>query len=159
MTHHLLAEIEWDWLDQLRSCFLIRNPREVLLSYRKKRETVTLEDIGLPQQVAIFERVKAQTKSIPTVIDSADFLQQPKAFLKALCEQLDIEFSERMLSWPAGRRASDGVWAEHWYGAVWQSTGFAPYQARTEVLAEELQPLAEQAQSYYEVLYQHRLQL
>ena len=158
MTHHLLPAIEWQWVDELSNCFLIRSPREVLLSYSKKRETVTLEDIGLPQQVAIFEHVQAQTKSTPIVIDSADFLQQPEVFLKVLCEQLDLEFSERMLSWPAGRRASDGVWADHWYGAVWQSTGFAPYQARTEILAEELQPLAEQAQPYYEALYQHRLQ-
>jgi hypothetical protein len=29
-----------------------------------------------------------------------------------------------MLAWPPGPRASDGVWAPHWYERVWASTGF-----------------------------------
>ena len=29
-----------------------------------------------------------------------------------------------MLSWPAGKRATDGVWAPAWYDQVERSTGF-----------------------------------
>ena len=45
--------------------------------------------------------------------------------MRWLCTWLDIDFSDRMLSWPAGPRESDGVWAPHWYNAVWASNGFA----------------------------------
>ena len=140
-------------------CFLIRNPREVLLSYIKTRANVTLEDIGMPQQLEIFDYIREKTGAIPIVIDSTEFLHNPRAFLELTCERLDIPFTERMLSWPAGARDSDGVWAEYWYAAVLKSTGFAPYTPRTEVLPDHLQPLAQQAMPYYEALYEQRLQI
>ena len=64
-----------------------------------------------------------------------------------------------MLSWPPGRRASDGVWAPAWYDAVERSTGFAPpgRVARLEDLADHLKPIAEQARPYYARLETHRL--
>ncbi len=37
MTHHLLPHIDRGWMAEVRNCFLIRDPREVLLSYAKKR--------------------------------------------------------------------------------------------------------------------------
>src|SRR6185503_5157258 len=33
MTHHLLPEMEREWLGKLTNCFLIRDPRQVLASY------------------------------------------------------------------------------------------------------------------------------
>ena len=36
MTHHLLPEIDRAWLGLVTNCFLIRDPREVILSYIKK---------------------------------------------------------------------------------------------------------------------------
>ena len=54
----------------------------------------------------------------PPVIDAADFLHAPEAHLRWLCDWLGIAFTDRMLSWPAGPRDSDGVWAPHWYDAV-----------------------------------------
>src|SRR3979411_2181643 len=43
MTHHLLPEIEREWIIDLTNCFLIRDPREVILSYIKKNPEPTLE--------------------------------------------------------------------------------------------------------------------
>ena len=40
-------------------------------------------------------------------------------------------------TWPAGPRASDGVWAPYWYDAVLRSTGFAPYRPRRAELTPE----------------------
>ena len=158
MTHHLLPEISRDWLAKLRNVFLIRDPRRVLASYVKTRENVNLDDIGLPQQLEIFEHVQARGET-PLVIDTADFLQNPRGYLQALCAPLDIEFSECMLNWPAGPRDSDGVWAKYWYAAVQKSTGFAPYQERDLELMPELQTIAEQAGPYYEILHAARLVL
>ena len=53
MTHHMLPDYPLDWLAEMHHCFLLRDPREVLLSYSQKREQVTLEDIGLPQQLKL----------------------------------------------------------------------------------------------------------
>ena len=52
------------------------------------------------------------------MIDAGDFLRDPEAHLRWLCDWLGIEFTDRMLPWPAGPRDSDGVWAPYWYDAV-----------------------------------------
>src|SRR3712207_3924084 len=36
MTHHLLPEVRRDWLRDVKNCFLIRDPAEVIASYTKK---------------------------------------------------------------------------------------------------------------------------
>ena len=86
-------------------------------------------------------------------------LANPLAALTALCAACGIAFDEAMLSWPAGRRASDGVWAPAWYAAVEQSTGFAAPkpEPRFEDLPEGLKRLAEKARPLYETLAAHKL--
>jgi hypothetical protein len=101
MTHHLLPHIGHDWIRRLRNVLLIRDPREVVASYLKSRATVTPEDTGLPQQVALY-RMLSQTGTPPPVIDAADFLREPERQLRAICDLLGVPFTERMLSWPAG---------------------------------------------------------
>jgi hypothetical protein len=157
MTHHLLPEIGRGWLAEVRNCFLIRDPRLVLASYVRTRAAPTLEDLGLPQQVEIFERVCAEQARVPPVLDAGDVLADPRRLLGLLCDALGIAFSERMLAWPPGKRASDGVWAPHWYASVWRSTGFRPARPAGAPLPEALAGLAEAGRPYYERLRAHRL--
>ena len=157
MAHHMLDHIELDWLDKLSNCFLIRSPVEVITSYIKVRAQPTLSDLGFPQLLRLFETVRGNSGSIPPVLDSQDVLEDPSGTLKLLCEAVSVPFSERMLSWPPGRRDSDGVWAPHWYAAVEQSTGFAPYRPKNEAVPPKLQNLLAQAQEAYQELYRFRL--
>jgi hypothetical protein len=62
-----------------------------------------------------------------------------------------------MLAWPPGPRASDGIWAPHWYAAVWKSTGFEPWQPREEPLSGEAARVADACRPAYERLRAHRL--
>ncbi len=130
MTHHLLPDMGREWLAALRHVFLIRDPRRVLVSYVRSRPNVTAADIGVLQQYEIYQYVRTQLHQEPPVIDADDFLRAPEAQLRALCAQLGLEFTPRMLRWPPGPRASDGVWAPYWYEQVYRSTGFEP--ARTD---------------------------
>ena len=57
-----------------------------------------------------------------------------------------------MLSWPQGGHKDDGVWAAHWYGAVWQSTGFAGPEGTLPEVPEHLQSVMEDALPFYERL-------
>ena len=70
------------------------------------------------------------------ILDAGDFLQAPEQHLRWLCAWLGVPFSVRMLSWPPGPRASDGVWAPHWYASVWRSTGFEPRRPLEARLSE-----------------------
>ena len=93
----------------------------------------------------------------PVVIDSRDVLEDPPGMMAALCRRLEIPFEEAMLSWPAGARESDGVWAKYWYHAVEESTGFQAYRAKQETVPPEMAPILADCQKYYAELYSHRL--
>lgn len=150
MTLHMLPGFGLDWMDQCRNAFLIRAPERVLASYVRKRAEVTLADIGFVQQAELFDRVAQRTGAAPPVVDAEDVLADPARTLRALCAALGVAFSERMLRWPLGRRATDGVWAAHWYGAVEESTGFAAPGSEASVLLDaQLQRIAEAAWPFY----------
>ena len=156
MTHHLLPHIRRDWIAGLRNVLLIRDPRQVVASYVKSRAEVTAQDIGLPQQVALYAELSARGQP-PPVIDAGDFLRAPEAHLRALCQRLGIAFTPRMLAWPAGPRDSDGVWAPYWYDAVRRSTGFEPWRPREDTLSGDALAVAEACRPVYERLRRHRM--
>jgi hypothetical protein len=157
MTHHLLPHIGTDWTAALENVFLIRHPADVVGSYLKKRDRVTPKDIGLPQQVALFERVAEREGRAPAVIDAEDFLRDPGAQLVALCARLGIAFTDRMLRWPAGPRANDGVWAKHWYDAVWASTGFESPRPRPRSLDDTARRVVDACEPHYQQLRAYRI--
>jgi sulfotransferase family protein len=157
MTHHLLSEIDRQWLDALTNCFLIRDPREVIASYIKKRENPALEDLGYVQQAEIFDFVRVRVKSLPPILDAKDVLENPERMLRLLCEAVGVEFNESMLSWPPGLRETDGVWAKHWYGEVAKTTSFRPYRPGYKEVPPQLGEIYERCRECYERLYECRL--
>jgi hypothetical protein len=159
MTQHVLADMDLDWLDGLSNCFLIRRPELVVASFTKVRPEAALWELGFEQQTRLFEHVSQKLGSAPPVLDAEDVLRDPKVMLGTFCKRLGVPFSERMLHWPAGPRASDGVWAPHWYAAVERSTGFEPCEPRMPKLSGFQQGLADKCRPHYDALAKHRLRL
>jgi hypothetical protein len=157
MTHHLLPHISLDWISKLTNCLLIRDPREVLLSMSKKTDQIDVMATGIPQQNRLFNHLLETTGEVPTIVDSRDILKNPKRMLSKLCDALEIPFDKSMLSWPAGPRECDGVWAEYWYDAVWESTGFAQYRPRIGELSPEHQVFYDECQIFYDRLHSYRM--
>src|SRR5207253_9758644 len=56
---------------------------------------------------------------------------------------------EEMLSWPPGRRETDGVWARHWYAAVERSTTFQPYVPKPDPVPPALEGLLVRCYALY----------
>ncbi len=157
MCHHMLAHIDHDWMSGLVHAFLIRDPAQVVASYLRSRDTVSAEEIGLPQEVRLFDEVCDRFGFAPPVIDADDFLAAPESHLRALCTHFSIPFRESMLHWPAGPRDSDGIWAPHWYASVWKSTGFEPPQPCHIALEGEAAKVADSCRPLYEKLHSHRI--
>jgi len=157
MTHHLLPEIDRNWLGLVTNCFLIRDPREVITSYIKKNRDPVLEDLGFVQQAEIFGWVREHTNAIPPVVDARDVLENPERMLRSLCHAVGVEFTAAMLSWPPGARETDGIWAKYWYPEVEASTSFRRYEAKEEKVPERLRGVYEKCLEVYERLHAHRL--
>lgn len=158
MTQHMLPDMPLGWLDRVSSCFLIREPERVAASFTVQRPDAELWELGFEQQARLFDHVCDRLGHAPPVLDAADVLKDPRKALGALCTALGVGFNERMLRWPAGKRASDGVWSPHWYAAVERSTGFAPYRDRETGLNDFQQGLADACRPFYDKLAAFRLE-
>lgn len=158
MAHHLVPDVERSWITSLSNVLLIRDPREVVASYVRSRAHVEPDDIGLMQQVRLYDDLSGQGQA-PLVIESADLLGAPETYLRALCGWLSLPFTESMLAWPPGPRDSDGVWARYWYETVRQSTGFEPFVTREVQLVGHEAEVADACRPAYERLHRLRWQL
>lgn len=150
MAHHMVEGFPLDWMDGMTNVFLLRSPERVLASYAQKREDVSLRDIGFAEQAALFDRVADRLGKPPPVVDSDDVRRDPRRTLSALCTAIGLDFDEAMLSWPEGQHPDDGVWAPHWYGAIFASTGFAPPDEKAVELPGHLQRISDEARVFYE---------
>ena len=157
MTHHWTDNQSLDWTINTKNCFLIRNPKDVILSYLKIHKDVTPELTGLPQQIHIFNYIKEKTNKIPIVINSEDILKNPKLMLQKLCNLLDIPFLEPMLSWPTGKRDSDGIWGEYWYKNVVKTSSFSKPSRKNEKLPGQFSSLLDECNTYYKQIKKYEI--
>lgn len=156
MAHHMIEGFPRDWMDGVTNVFLLRRPERVLASYAQKREDVTLRDIGFAEQADLFDRVADRLGHAPPVIEAEDVRRDPRGALTALCTAIGLNFTDAMLGWPKGQHPDDGVWAPHWYGAIFNTTGFAPPEETAPALPGHLQAIAEEARPFYERMAAHK---
>ncbi|MFY0407191.1 HAD family hydrolase [Solicola sp. PLA-1-18] len=156
MSHHVPDDLDLAWTDGLANLLLVRDPAEVVASYVRSRESCEPDDIGLLQQARLAAHWRERGVEVP-VVDAADFLRDPETYLRWICDHVGIDFDPAMLSWPAGPRASDGVWAPYWYAAVQRSTGFEPYRPRQVDLSPHDAAVAEACRPAYEELAARRV--
>ena len=157
ITHHLLPSISREWMKKVRNCFLIRNPKDMIISYSKVHPELNMHLLGLTEQYEIFEYVKEITGEIPPIIDSKDVLLNPRGVLRQLCDKIGVTFSEEMLTWARGKRETDGLWGKYWYNNVISSTGFNRYKPKSEELPEKYEQLYLECFSIYEKLHKLRI--
>ena len=157
MSQHNLPGKDLTWINKMHNILLIRNPQAVILSYIKKYKIRSIAQLGYPQQNKLFNMLSKG--GTPLILDAWDVLTDPEKFLKMLCERLTIPFYKEMLSWPTGRRASDGIWGKHWYGRVERSTGFTKNAKNNESLPQNYDDIYEDCMNHYQQLYQHRMRV
>lgn len=157
MAHHLSPGMDTGWVHGLTNCFLIRDPAAMIASFAKVIPDPRPEDLGLPQQVALFEAVRTRTGRVPGVIDAADVLADPPTALAGLCRAVGAAWDPAMLSWAPGPRETDGVWGPHWYGRVYTSTGFERAVGEAAEVPARLRGVLEACEGMYGALVAHRL--
>ena len=154
MAHHLV-DIDLGFLTAMDNIFLVRDPREMLPSLTIQVPNAGLADTGLQRQWELYSQLRDARQS-PAILDSRELLLDPRGVLAQLCAHLGMQFDPAMLRWDRGPRPEDGIWAPHWYHAVHESTGFAPYRAKKGFPAR-LETLYDQCLPWYEKLFEHAL--
>ncbi len=155
MAHHLTG-LDRGFLGEIRNVLLVRDPREMLPSLARRIPTPTLRDTGLAEQVEILDAMLERDEA-PVVLDARELLLDPPGVLRRTCELLGLPFEGAMLSWPAGPKPEDGVWAKHWYENVHASTGFEPYRPKSGPFPARLEPLLEECLPLYERLRRYAI--
>ncbi|CAN1124324.1 Branched-chain-amino-acid aminotransferase-like protein 2 [Linum perenne] len=145
-----LPGLPTDLMNKGKHFILIRNPLDILPSFDKVVPPSFLE-LGLAELVSIYSDL-CILGNPPPVIDAADLEQDPETTLRGLCEDLSIPFQKSMLSWEAGPKPFDGVWAPWWYKSVHESTCFAPGRKYPKPFPFALYDLLEQSLPLYNVL-------
>lgn len=150
MAHHLEV-LEHFPYDTCENIFLIRNPKQIIASYAQVIDQPEMRDIGIEYQYKLFEKLAASGK-VPIVLETNLLLENPRVVLQKTCDAIGLPFEEGMLSWPAGPKPYDGVWAPYWYANVHKSTGFEKQPTSNRPLPENLNSLFEEARIFYEKL-------
>lgn len=158
MTHHFF-EMKVDFMRGFKNVIFLRNPSLIITSFARVIPNPSIKDIGVKLQLDMFKRLKELSGDDPIVVDSHDLLSEPEAYFSRLCAVIGIPFDMSMLSWPAGARKEDGMWARFWYENVHKSTGFSQPKPTPKNLPSHLKSLYEEALPYYVELSKHALKI
>ncbi len=166
ISRYLLPKFGRNWLKSMKNFFLIRDPRESIISTWKPLKStghewrLTCYGIGWEQHYALFKEIEALTGQKPLVIDSTDLVKDPRKYLEALCFELGIDFSEKMLSWSQNPKDTKLIWGQtdysKWYEKVLNSQGFF-YEAKEIEIPALLMPFVKSAIPFYEELFEYRM--
>lgn len=147
-----------EFLRGIKSTYLIRDPRQSLISYYQLDPDLTSEEVGLESQYKQFCLTADLTGETPVVIDADDLVNDTEATMRAYCRALGIGFLEHSLSWsqelPEQWRHVAG-----WHGDLSGSGGIR--KPKKDIMKLEdiprLQKLYDHHLPYYEKLRQERI--
>jgi hypothetical protein len=151
MAHHLVDGVPSRVLTECANVLLIRDPMEVLTTIVHQLPEPTMTDIGIARQLELLRELRDLGQD-PPVLDAKRLLDDPEGVLTRLCASLGIPWDPAMLSWPAGPKPEDGVWAPAWYANAHLTTGFLPHRARIEPVPARVAALAVEATAIYREL-------
>lgn len=158
MCQHMIEGMPRGFMANCVNVFLIRHPARVVASFVKGYPEATQDDIGFAKQAELFDHCRALGQQ-PIVLDSAAIRENPEAMLRALCDAIGLEWDPAMLCWPKGPKPFDGVWAQHWYGSVHGSTGFAGPESDVPKLGGTSRRLSDEAMPFFEAMQRHALRV
>jgi len=156
MTHQLI-QLDLSFLHDVVNVILTRNPYEMIASFSNQIEHPTLQDVGYAAHIKLLQYLRSNHLPV-IVLDGKSVLLNPQKVLSELCEKINIPFENAMLSWEAGARPEDGIWAKHWYHNVHLSTGFSKYTPKDIDFPDRLRPLLDECQPLYDQLSELAIQ-
>lgn len=126
MAYYVMPRIlsDSEFLQRLTHVFLIRNPVAAILSYHKLDPGLTLEEVGIEAQWALFDALRRKNAS-PVVIEAEDVRRDPEGMMRRLWHAIDLPYRAEAFEWQA-ENPKDWAQVGAWHGKASTSTGILP---------------------------------
>jgi len=165
MSYYVIPELleDIDFCRRVRHCFLIRNPLRSIMSYYKLDNQVTLDEIGLEAQWRHFDGLRKLGIDNSVVLEAEAVQAHPAKAMRHFWQALDLDYSERALSWEQGSTPRDWQYVQGWHQSVSDSQGIRQSSAlEAEQARLEFEQLCAQAPDLrnflqHHLVYYHRL--
>lgn len=160
-SYPYLKEHHLDFYRNIINTFIIRNPREAIISHFKISPDLPdyPEENGIPQQFSLFEYITRELKQPAIVIDADLLSHQPEAVLREYCAQVGISYNEQALTWQAGETIPAWEEWQEWHVDTLNSSGI--YPVKQEIpnipLPAQLEELIKDVQPYYDKMRCHAI--
>lgn len=151
-----IGRLDLSFLEDCANIILTRTPHDILSSWQVQMPDSTIDDTGFPELLKVLDHLLAAGQK-PMVIETTRLLADPAGILGTVCDRIGIDFDAAMLSWPAGPKPEDGVWAPFWYDGVWASTGWKPHTPKNVELVDSIADALPEAEAAFEKLLPYRL--
>jgi hypothetical protein len=159
---HYVETIATDaFLDHFTHSFLIRDPAKTITSMARHWPDFHPREIGLHEQLALFERLAERDGTAPPVIDSDDLLENPSAIVASWCSAVGIPFMPEALNWEPGARDEVSWWdGGSFHQNLRNSDGLKPQPRKAADISnasDHLKRCFEEVLPAYETLFKHRI--
>ena len=156
MAYLALPYLDLQFLPSITNTFIIRSPREALASWYRANVCPSEDEFGFTALEKMWEIVVEQLGQKPLVVEGNRFRRQPEKILQSYCQNIGVEFDNKMLTWQEGKLQN---WSEHeaQFHAVWHSTLdnskgiISPKPEKITIRPEDL-AMVERAEEIYDKL-------
>ena len=149
------------YLDGMVHSFLIRDPREQIVSMRHKWPDLAELETGVAEQRALFDRLTAEFGTPPPVIDADELVDDTESVVAAWCEAVGIEHDPASLRWEASETTTEFSFYDggSWHENLARSTGLTRQRQEYSIDADhpDIADMVTRAIPHYEHLHRHRL--
>ena len=87
------------FLKRIKNTYLIRDPKDALISYYKLDPDLNSEEVGLEAQYDQFCFTADLIGEAPIVVDAGDLVSDTESIMRAYCRALQIPFLRDSLNW------------------------------------------------------------
>ncbi len=119
---------------EMSHAFLIRDPREAVISYAKRQPDFTAEEVGIEAQWQLYAALRGMGLA-PTILFSEDIRRNPGAEMARYWAEVGLADATHALSWDAS--VPEG-WksVETWHRKVLETTAILPPDEGRDVAGE-----------------------
>ncbi len=156
MAYHVAGYIDEEFAANFRNSFLIRDPKQMLVSFHKMWPDFTFEEAGYERLHELFGRAEEAGQE-PVVVEATDLAANTEGTVATYCEKLGIPFKSEALSWEPRKVPEWRMW-DGWHTDAQESTGIEEIPQKEVSLPKELEGTYERCLPYYEALREKRIQ-